>query len=217
MQDAEVDVAQLTDGCSESVSESCRGERVRARRVGPIERDTVMLANRAQGPFASAEAVELFIEHVGIDDEHPVQAADTVEERPTPVPMGFAIQNGQVKARVERDDRHTCSQLDGQRGGDLLDGLTGVASLGSRPLGGNAMHSARAGRYLDAGIHQPGEMLRRLTATKETHGCRHDAIGFGIDPGCLDVERGKTFCMPTHTTNTKDAFGRDTRNTCSSR
>jgi hypothetical protein len=46
-------------------------------------------------------------------------------------------------------------------------------------------------------------MLRRLTTTKETHGCRHDAIGFGVDPGRLDVKRGKTFCMPTHATTVR--------------
>jgi hypothetical protein len=99
MQDAEVDVAQLADGCSQSVGESCRGERVSAGGVSSIERDAVVLANRAQGPFASPEAVELFVEHVRIDNEHPIQAADAIQERPTSMPVSFAIQNSQVKAR----------------------------------------------------------------------------------------------------------------------
>lgn len=200
MQDTEVHVTQLGNGRSEPVRDPCGGNRIGVGCVSVIERDTVMLTDRAQGALSAPEAVELFVEYARIDDEHPIRSADPVEQRPKPVPMGLAIQDGQVEARIERDDRHTAPQLFGQRSRDLLDCLTRDAPLGLRPLGGDAMHRSRASGYLDAGIHQPRQMLRRLTAANEAHGCCNDAIGFRVDARRLDVERRKTFRVPAHTT-----------------
>ena len=199
MQDAEVDAMQLRHSCSEPECDPCGGKRIVVGRVGLAERDAVVLTDRAQSPFAAPETVELLVEYIWIDDKHPVRSADSVEQRSQSVSLGLAIQDGQVKARVERDHGHTLAQLVGQHGGDLLDRLTRVASLGSRSLGGDAVYSARAGRYLDAGIHQPGKMLGWLTAADEAHSRCDDTIGFGVDPGCLDIKRRKASHVPVHT------------------
>ncbi len=94
MQDAEVDITQLGDGCPQSVCESRCSERVGTGRVDVIEWNAVVLASRTQGPLASPEAVELFIEYARIDNEHPIRPTDSVEQRSASVPMGFAIKDG---------------------------------------------------------------------------------------------------------------------------
>src|ERR1019366_2436249 len=100
-------VTQLGDGCPQPECEPCGSERIGAGRVELIEWNAVVLTDRTQGPLACPEAVELLVEHVRIDNEHPVRPADSVEQRSKSVPPGLAIQDGQVEARVERADRHT--------------------------------------------------------------------------------------------------------------
>jgi hypothetical protein len=90
-----------------------------------------------------------------------LRPADSVDQRSKSVPPGLAIQDGQIEARVERDDRHALLQLIGQHGRDLVDRFVRASPLGTCPLGGDAMHSARASKYLDARIDQPGVMLDR--------------------------------------------------------
>jgi hypothetical protein len=88
----------------EPVLDPCGGNRIGVGCVSLIERDTVMLTDRAQGTLSAPEAVELFVEYARIDDEHPIRSADSVEQRSKSVPMGLAIQDGQVEACVERGD-----------------------------------------------------------------------------------------------------------------
>src|SRR5665811_849157 len=168
MQDAEVDITQLGDGCPQCECEACGSERIGGGRVGLVERNAVVLTDRAQSPLASPEAGELLVEHVRIDNEHPVQPADSVEQRTNSVPPGLAVQDCQVEARDERDDRHTLLQLVGQHGRDLVDCLVRASPFGSRPLGGDAMHRGRASRYVDAGIHQPGTVSYTHLRAHET-------------------------------------------------
>jgi hypothetical protein len=111
MQDAEIHVTQLGNGRSEPVRDPCGGNRIGVGCVSVIERDTVMLTDRAQGALSAPEAVELFVEYARIDDEHPIRPTDPIEQRSKSVPMGLAIQDGQVEACVEGDDRHTLLEL----------------------------------------------------------------------------------------------------------
>lgn len=80
MQDVDIDVAKLRDVRAESVRNPRGGKRVGVGRVSVIECDAVVVADRAQRALASAEAVELLVEDMGIDYQHALRSTDPVDQ-----------------------------------------------------------------------------------------------------------------------------------------
>ncbi len=80
MQSAEVEVTQLGNVRSEPKCDPRGRKRVGVGSVGLTVFDAIVLTHRAQGPLPSPKAIELFVEYARIDNEHPVWAADSVEQ-----------------------------------------------------------------------------------------------------------------------------------------
>ena len=119
----EVERAQLLERLAEPPGDARGGERVGVRGVRLVERDVVVRADGAERALALAEAVDLLVEHVGVDDEHAGLAADAVDQRRDAVAARLAVEAGEVEARVEGDDGDALQQLLGERRDDLLDRL----------------------------------------------------------------------------------------------
>ena len=169
--------------------------------MGVIKLNTVMRTDRTQRSLTPTETIELLIEYERIDYQHRVP--NTIKQRTNSVSPRLAVQNRQVEARIERNGRNPFLHPIGQCRDDLVDRLGRNPAFGSCSLRGDPMHSGSSVGDIDTRIDQPVGALDKPIAISEADGCSHDAIESNINTGRLDVERGKTLPVPTHTAKLK--------------
>ena len=161
-----------------------------------VKLNTVMRTDRTQRSLAPTEASELFIEYERINDQHRVP--NTIKQRTNPVSPRFAVQNRQVEGRFERNDRNPFLHPIGKCRDDLVNRFGRNPAFDSRSLRSNPVHSGSPTGDIDTRIDQPVVVLDKPTAISEINGRSNDAIKFRINPGCLDVKRGKALPVPVH-------------------
>ena len=198
MQRAEVERAQLLERLPEPPCDARGGERVGVRGVRLVERHVVVRADGAERALALAEAVDLLVEHVGVDDEHPGGAADALDQRLDAVAARLAVEAGEVEARVEGDDRDALQQLLGERRDDLLDRFERRAALRAGALGRDAVDGGGARRDRYARVEQPRVEDRRPAVADDAHRGRDDAVRLAVDSRRLQVKSGEATLVPAH-------------------
>ncbi len=198
VQRRQVEGAQLGERLAEAPCHAGGGERVGVRGVRLVERDVVVRADRAERALALAEAVDLLVEHVGVDDEHAGLATDAVDQRLDAVAARFAVEAREVEASVEGDDRHALKELLGERGDDLLDCLGRLSALRTGTLGRDPVDGGGARRDLDPGVEQPRVEDGRKTIPDDAHRGRDDAVRLAVDSRRLQVKSGEATLMPAH-------------------
>ena len=160
-----------------------------------------MRTDRTQRSLTPTETVELLIEYERIDYQH--RAPNMLKQRTNTISARLAVQNCQVEARIERNDRNPFLHPIGQCCDDLVDRLGRNPAFGSRSLRGDPMHLGSPVGNIDTRIDQPVGALDKPIAIGKADGCSDDAIESNINTGRLDVERGKTLPVPTHTVKLK--------------
>jgi hypothetical protein len=198
VQGREVERAQLLECLPEPPGDARGSERVGVRGVRLVERHIVVGADGAERALALAEAVELLVEHVGVDDEHAGGASDALEQRRDAVAARLAVEAGEVEARVERDDGDAGEQLLGEQRDDLLDRLARLPSLRAGALGRDAVDGGGAGGDLDPRVAQPRVEDRRPAVADDAHGGRDDAVRLAVDSRRLQVKCGEATLVPAH-------------------
>ena len=109
VQDLQVALTHLRELRPKPVCHPCRRQRVRVRLMGSIERHAIVLTHRAQRPFAAPKAVHVLVEHIWVDHQHALRAAHQLEQPLQPIPLRLPVEDRQIEACIERDDRHSAA------------------------------------------------------------------------------------------------------------
>ncbi len=201
LQSAKVSFTEFSEGLRQLPCDLSSSQSVRVRGMDVIKLNAVVRTDRTQRSFAPTKAIKLLIEYKRVNYQHRVP--NTIKQRTDPVSPRLAVQNRQVEAHIERNDRNPFLHPIGKCRDDLVNRLGRNPAFDSRSLRGNPVHSGSPTGDIDTRIDQPVVVLDKPTAISEINGCSNDAIKFSINTGCLDVKRGKALPVPVHAAKLK--------------